>query len=60
MWVRENEMPTPWMRFVIRASIGERFIAFSEEIGANSMSEALDALLQAWGEVTRAEVKSDA
>ena len=53
-------MPTPWMRFVIRASIGERFIAFSEEIGGNSMSEALDALLQAWGEVTRAEVKSDA
>ena len=51
-------MPTPWMRFVIRADTGQKFVAFSEEIAANSMSEALEVLLQAWSE-THAEVKSD-
>lgn len=53
-------MPTPWMRFVIRADIGERFVAFCDEVGADSISQGLATLLQAWAEVSRAEVKSDA
>ena len=53
-------MPTPWMRFVIRAPVGERLVSFCSEIGAESVSDGLEALLQAWKEIARTEVKSDA
>src|SRR3990170_8561441 len=55
-----SDVPTPWMRFVIRAPVGERLVSFCSEIGAESVSDGLEALLQAWKEIARAEVKSDA
>ena len=38
------------MRFVIRAPVGERLVSFCSEIGAESVSDGLEALLQAWKE----------
>ena len=55
-----SDVPTPWMRFVIRAPVGERLVSFCSEIGAESVSDGLEALLQAWKEVARAEVRTDA
>src|SRR3989304_1263534 len=55
-----SDVPTPWMRFVIRAPVGERLVSFCSEIGAESVSDGPAALLPAWKEVARAEVRTDA
>jgi len=46
-------MPTAWMRFVIRADIGEKLIAFCSQIGAESVTDGLESLLLVWNEVTK-------
>ena len=48
------------MRFVIRAETGAKFVSFSESVGADSLTDALEALLQAWNESVIGEAPGDA
>jgi len=53
-------MPNAWMRFVIRAETGAKFVSFSESVGADSLTDALEALLQAWNEAAIKESPDNA
>jgi len=48
------------MRFVIRAETGAKFVSFSDSIGADSLTDALESLLQAWVESAIKEAPRDA